>query len=58
VMCLFVSMDTMMGKDFESGLSNLKQVAEAEPAPSSAPAATPAEPAAKSASMKAAPTKP
>src|SRR5215831_18762204 len=27
VMCLFVSMDAMMGKDFESGLSNLKQVA-------------------------------
>ena len=58
VMCLFVSMDTMMGKDFESGLSNLKQVAEAEPAPSSAPAATPAESAAKTAMTKAAPSTP
>ena len=58
VMCLFVSMDAMMGKDFESGLSNLKQVAEAEPAPSAAPAATPGEPAAKTANMKAAPSKP
>ena len=33
VMCLFVSMDSMMGKDFVSGLANLKQVAEAEPPP-------------------------
>ena len=39
VMCLFVSMDTMMGKDFESGLVNLKQVAEAEPAQAAAPSA-------------------
>jgi len=31
VMCLFVSMDKMMGKDFEAGLATLKQVAEAEP---------------------------
>ena len=41
VMCLFVSMDAMMGKDFEAGLANLKQVAEA--GPSQAGAATPAE---------------
>src|SRR5262249_2075931 len=32
VMCMFVSMDSMMGKDFEAGLANLKRVAEAEPA--------------------------
>src|SRR5262245_54923683 len=32
VMCLFVSMDKMMGKDFEAGLVSLKQVSEAEPA--------------------------
>ena len=49
VMCLFVSMDAMMGKDFESGLANLKQVAEAEPAQASAPSAP---------SEKAAPAKP
>jgi hypothetical protein len=55
VMCLFVSMDAMMGKDFESGLSNLKQVAEAEPAP---PAAPEAPASAKPAIEKAAPTKP
>ena len=55
VMGLFVSMDAMIGKDFASGLSNLKQVAEAEPAPAAAPAA----PAAASAtSAKAAPDKP
>jgi len=35
VMCLFVSMDKMMGKDFEAGLASLKQVAEAEPAQAS-----------------------
>lgn len=29
VMCLFVSMDKMVGKDFETGLANLKSVAEA-----------------------------
>ena len=52
VMSLFVSMDAMMGKDFESGLSNLKQVAEAEPAPT--PAEAPAG-SAKAASSKAAP---
>jgi hypothetical protein len=28
VMCLFVSMDKMVGKDFEAGLANLKRVAE------------------------------
>jgi hypothetical protein len=28
VMCLFFSMDNMIGKDFEAGLSNLKTVAE------------------------------
>jgi len=39
VMCMFVSMDAMMGKDFESGLANLKQVAEAEPAPTATPSA-------------------
>jgi hypothetical protein len=55
VMGLFVSMDSMMGKDFESGLANLKQVAEAAPAPE--PAATsPA--AAEKAGTKAAPSKP
>jgi hypothetical protein len=55
VMGLFVSMDSMMGKDFESGLTNLRQVAEAAPAPE--PAATsPA--AAEKASTKAAPSKP
>jgi ribosomal protein L12E/L44/L45/RPP1/RPP2 len=54
-MGLFVSMDSMMGKDFESGLTNLRQVAEAAPAPE--PAATsPA--AAEKASTKAAPSKP
>jgi hypothetical protein len=55
VMGLFVSMDSMMGKDFESGLANLKQVAEAAPAPE--PAATsPA--AAEKPGTKAAPSKP
>jgi hypothetical protein len=28
VICLFVSMDKMIGKDFEAGLANLKAVAE------------------------------
>jgi len=55
VMGLFVSMDSMMGKDFESGLANLKQVAEAAPAPEPA-AASPA--AAEKAGTKAAPSKP
>ncbi len=32
VMTLFVSMDSMMGKDFEAGLSSLKALAEAEAA--------------------------
>lgn len=27
-MCLFVSMDKMIGKDFESGLNNLKEISE------------------------------
>ena len=42
VMCLFVSMDKMMGKDFEAGLVSLKQVSEAEPpqASTSAPGGT------------------
>ena len=40
VMCLFVSMDAMMGKDFEAGLASLKQVAEAEPAQAATPAGT------------------
>jgi hypothetical protein len=55
VMSLFVSMDSMMGKDFESGLANLKQLAEAEPAPAETPAAPAA---AGKASTKAAPSKP
>jgi hypothetical protein len=49
VMCLFVSMDAMMGKDFASGLANLRQVAEAEPAQAAALPAT---------SERAAPAKP
>ena|SRR5687767_12236750 len=43
VMCLFVDMDKMMGKDFESGLANLGTVAAQSPAPAdtlSAPADT------------------
>lgn len=36
VMSLFMSMDSMIGKDFENGLANLKQVAEA---PAAIPAA-------------------
>jgi uncharacterized protein YndB with AHSA1/START domain len=28
VMCVFISMDSMIGKDFEAGLANLKTVAE------------------------------
>lgn len=32
VMSLFVNMDTMLGKDFDSGLANLKRVSEAPPA--------------------------
>lgn len=46
VMCLFVSMDAMIGKDFEAGLANLQNVAALAPAPaaadSSAASATPA----------------
>ncbi|MEA1676385.1 SRPBCC family protein [Nitrospirillum sp. BR 11163] len=33
VMGLFMSMDAMVGKDFEAGLANLKQAAERRPAP-------------------------
>ena len=49
VMCMFVSMDSMIGKDFEAGLASLTKVAEAEPAP--APA-TPAEAATTSAAKR------
>jgi hypothetical protein len=52
IMCLFVSMDAMIGKDFVAGLTNLKQLAEAEPAQSAASAAP------SSGSEKAAPAKP
>jgi hypothetical protein len=31
VMSLFISMDRMIGKDFESGLANLKTLAERKP---------------------------
>lgn len=37
-MCLFVDMDAMLGKDFEQGLANMKQVAQTSDA---APPATP-----------------
>src|SRR5262245_56963114 len=40
IMCMFVSMDDIRGKDFEAGLAQLKQVAEAE----ASQAATPATP--------------
>jgi uncharacterized protein YndB with AHSA1/START domain len=33
VMCVFMDMDKMVGKDFTEGLSNLARVAEREPAP-------------------------
>lgn len=33
VMSIFMSMDRMVGRDFERGLANLKAVAETEPAP-------------------------
>jgi uncharacterized protein YndB with AHSA1/START domain len=33
VMCVFMSMDKMIGKDFEAGLGNLKGVAESAPPP-------------------------
>lgn len=32
VMCIFMDMDKMVGKDFEKGLANLKSVTETEPA--------------------------
>jgi hypothetical protein len=35
-MCLVMDMDTMIGKDFEKGLTALKKVAEAAPAPAAA----------------------
>src|SRR5262249_43623002 len=38
VMSLFMSMDASVGKDFESGLSNLKQVSESASSSASAPA--------------------
>ena len=31
VMCVFISMDSMVGKDFEQGLANLKRAAESRP---------------------------
>jgi hypothetical protein len=37
-MCVFMDMDQMMGKDFESGLSNLKSLAESAPPVEAAPA--------------------
>lgn len=40
VMCVFMDMDKMVGKDFEAGLANLKRVAEsAPPAPADTTAA-------------------
>ncbi len=36
VMCLFVSMDAMIGKDFETGLANLQNVSADAPAPAAA----------------------
>jgi polyketide cyclase/dehydrase/lipid transport protein len=39
VMTLFMSMDSMLGKDFESGLANLKRVSEAAPPAPAAAAA-------------------
>ena len=35
-MCLVMDMDKMIGKDFEKGLAQLKQIAEAAPAPAAA----------------------
>lgn len=40
LMCLFMNMDKMVGDNFESGLSNLKQIVEAAPA-QTAPATSP-----------------
>jgi hypothetical protein len=40
VMCLFVSMDKMVGGDFDKGLANLDRVSRS--APAAEPAATPA----------------
>ena len=36
VMCLFASMDSMIGPDFEQGLASLQRVAESAPAPAAA----------------------
>jgi Polyketide cyclase / dehydrase and lipid transport len=36
IMCLFMDMDKMIGKDFEKGLDSMKQVSEAAPAPAAA----------------------
>jgi hypothetical protein len=41
VMGLFVSMDSMLGKDFDDGLANLKRVTEAMPATSTTSAPAP-----------------
>lgn len=35
-MCIFMDMDKMIGKDFEKGLAQLKQVSESAPAPAAA----------------------
>lgn len=31
VMCVFINLDNLVGKDFEAGLANLKQIAERQP---------------------------
>lgn len=33
VMCVFIDMDKLVGKDFETGLANLKALAEGQPSP-------------------------
>lgn len=35
-MCMFTSMDAIIGKDFDKGLADMKKVAEAAPAPAAA----------------------
>ncbi len=40
VMTVFMSMDAMIGKDFDAGLANLKRVTESEPAPAADSTAT------------------
>lgn len=42
VMCLFKSMDSMIGPDFEAGLANLQRVTAATQAPAADPSAPPA----------------